>query len=79
MTQAMLTGRINKHMSGKVGYKGNTYTNKDFYNLLIQDGYTKLKATKYSDGTTDYDLQDATGCGFQVPKMIFDNPESIGL
>jgi hypothetical protein len=75
----LTAGRIAKHLRMHVRYEGRVMTNGDLYAQVIGKGFTQPKHFAYDDGTHCYRLADADGVMIEIPKMIYDNPESIGL
>lgn len=69
---AMMQGRITRHLNGLIRYKLEVMTNQEFYTRLTGEGY-KPKKQVWHDGTTSYQLAQPDGNFYEIPKMIYDN------
>lgn len=69
---AMLQGRIAKHLNGLIRYDGVVMTNHEFYKQLVSKGYTPYKRV-WHDGTISYQLKQPDNNFYEIPKIIHDN------
>lgn len=74
-----IRGRIEKHLGAQTRYGGRVITYREFYSQVIAKGYRTIDSQTYDSGGTCYKLANGTGAFFDIPKIIHDNPEVIGL